>query len=213
MTVTNNVQQPRPRSHWRFWLPLAFQTLILLALPFQAAYTYATGQTVVLQTAPVDPYDLLRGYYVILSYDISRIQTLSELPGWEDIEVQTSPFVVSRDSLFESRDSFYVVLEAPEPSTATAISPPPWQPVRVSRDRPTDLAENQVALRGRYQGWRVTYDLEAYYIPEDQRHEINDLISQVQWSDSEGFVVEVKVNSRGGAVPRSLWVGDRNYRF
>ena len=33
-----------------------------------------SGRDVLLKTVPVDPRDLLRGDYVILSYDISRLQ-------------------------------------------------------------------------------------------------------------------------------------------
>jgi uncharacterized membrane-anchored protein len=84
----------------------------------------------------------------------------------------------------------------------------------VSGDRPTNLPANQIALQGNYRRGIISYGLEAYYIPEDQRVEINERISQSQQSDAaQPFVVEVKVNAQGQAVPISLWVGDRNYKF
>lgn len=52
---------------------LAAQTLLLLGLIAQQEYRLAAPTTVLLETAPVDPRDLLRGDYVILNYKISTI--------------------------------------------------------------------------------------------------------------------------------------------
>ena len=60
----------------------------------------------------------------------------------------------------------------------------------------------------------VKYGLERYYMPEDQREAINDRIRELGNSGNErSFVVEVKVDPQGNAVPISLWIGDRNYQF
>ncbi len=180
---------------WRFWLPLLFQSALILAIPAHSAYTYATGKTVALQTLPVDPYDLLRGYSQTLSYQISDSEMLSKLPGGNQIH----------------SGSFYVVLEAP--ADTHAHPPAPWKPVRVSRDRPTNLPANQVALKGNWNAWRSIYGLETYYMPEDQREQVNQAIRQAQSQSPQAFVVEAKVDAAGNAVPVSLWVRDRNYRF
>jgi uncharacterized membrane-anchored protein len=185
---------------WRLWVPLLFQAVLIIAVPARDAYTYVAGRSITLQTAPVDPYDILRGYYQTLSYDVSNIETLRSLPGgdWFN-QFQEQPM------------SFYVVLEPPEQADATP--PQPWKPVRISGDRPTDLTANQVAMQGQYDGWGITYGLETYYMPESRREEINTDINQVQWEDREAFVVDVKVDRGGNAVPISLWVRDRNYQF
>jgi len=189
-------------SWWRLALPLTLQTLLIVALPARNAYVFATGTTVVLQTVPVDPYDLLRGYYQTLSYEVSQVDRLADLPGG--------------NTLFSDQNqgktfNFYVVLEAPAPSTAQP--PPPWQPVRVTAEFPEDLTREQVALRGRYDRWRIIYDLETYYMPEAQRDRLNTAIQDVQRSEPEAFRVEVRVGDRGEAVPASLWVRDRRYQF
>lgn len=207
MNIHNNSETfPTVRS-WRFWLPLAFQTALIVAIPAQAILVHLTGKTAILQTAPVDPYDLLRGYSQTLSYDISRKQTLEKLPGWKELNNE------KRDSL-----NLYVILEAPtEP--ATSDRPKPWKPVAVSASRPENLPKNQVALKGRLRYGTITYGLETYYFPEDQREQLNKDINQAQTGveRSQGkplpFVVEVKVDSQGNSVPESLWVRDRNYRF
>jgi uncharacterized membrane-anchored protein len=180
---------------WRLWVPLLFQAALVLAVPGQDIYTYAFGKPVVLQTDPVDPYDLLRGYSQTLSYDISN---LGQLPGAKSFAQQTEGTV-------------YVVLEAPANGNVTP--PKPWKAVRISGDRPTNLAANQVAIKGHYNGRRILYGLETYYMAEDQRQQINSEINQLQRQGQRPFVVETKVDASGNAVAVSLWVGDRNYRF
>jgi uncharacterized membrane-anchored protein len=210
---TNPIPQPEPIfpdtsvetrpafPAWRFWVPLLLQIGLIVAVPSQDAYTYFTGRDVTLQTMPVDPYDFLRGYSQTLSYEISRKDALSKLPGGEIVSSQHN----------DRRQSFYVILQAP---TATNTKPPsPWQPVRISVERPTNLPSNQVALQGQYQNWQVEYGLETYYMPADQRDDINDDIQRTQVRDQQAFVVDVKVDAQGNAVPVSLWVRDRNYRF
>ena len=168
---------------------------------------HLTGKTAILQTAPVDPYDLLRGYSQTLTYDISRKQTLEKLPGWNELDKE------KRDSL-----NLYVTLEAPPKQTSSG-RPKPWKPVAVSASRPVNLPKNQVALQGRLRYGTINYGLESYYFPEDQREQLNKDISQAQTGVERSqrqplpFVVEVKVDSQGNSVPVSLWVRDRNYRF
>ena len=199
---------------WRFWLPLALQILFILIIPTQAAYTLLLGKTAILQTVPVDPYDFLRGYSQTLRYEISRPQELRSLPGWSDL-VENQEKQQKRGNVL-IQVPFYVILEAPKTRIDGDQRPPPWQPTAVSQARPTNLPQNQVAIRGRMSGYRwVDYGLESYYFPEAQREEINQSIRQLQ-TDAEGnraFVVAVKVDGNGNAIPISLWLGDRQYRF
>ncbi|MBD1862742.1 MULTISPECIES: GDYXXLXY domain-containing protein [Trichocoleus] len=205
----------RTLPSWRFWLPLVCQAALILAIPAQSLHTQLTGRTVILKTAPVDPYDLLRGYSVTLSYDISRVDTLRQLPGWSEFERQRSA-----NSEWPATRFFYLVLEAP--GVASTNPPSPWRAVRISGDRPTNLVENQVILRGqignntvpdglelqgRTSNNTVQYGLERYYIPEDQRDAINQNINTAQANQAtQPIVVEVKVDAQGNAVPLSFWV-------
>lgn len=188
---------------WRLWLPLLFQVGLVVAVPAQDAYTYATGRQITLQTAPVDPYDLLRGHYQTLNYEISRSEQLRQLPGGDWFKQHQN-----------QRAAFYVVLEAPADTNTTP--PQAWKPVRISGTRPEKLAENQVAIRGQQNQWgQITYGLETYYMPEAERDQLNANINQ-QLSQQQGqqaFVVDIKVDKGGNAVPISLWVRDREYQF
>jgi len=179
---------------------LVCQAALILAIPSQALYTQVTGQTVILKTVPVDPYDLLRGYSVTLNYDISQVATLHQLPGWSEFEKQKVG-----DSEWSATQSFYLVLEAPQ--GANTAPPLPWRAVRISRERPTNLASNQVSLQGQMKYGSVQYGLERYYIPEDQRDDINQNISAAQGNQgTQPIVVEAKVDAQGHAVPISFWV-------
>lgn len=198
-------------KNWRFLLPFALQIGLILSVPAQAVYTHVTGETVVLQTAPVDPYDFLRGYYQVLSYDISSSDNLSKLPGWGELVGGNSGGYLPQGK------SIYVVLEKPAGEEKEG-KPLAWKPVGVSGQLPEDLPEDRIAIKGRSNGWRIEYGLETYYMPEDRRNDVNSDIGEAQ-NEARGedrqipFVVEVKVNSSGGAVPMSLWVRDRNYQF
>lgn len=50
-------------------------------------------------------------------------------------------------------------------------------------------------------------------MPEAERQSINQAIGELQAQQPQSFVVEVKVDGQGHAVPISLWVGETNYRF
>jgi uncharacterized membrane-anchored protein len=187
---------------WRLGIPLLLQLALILSVPAQAVYTYITGKTVILQTMPVDPYDFLRGYYQTLNYEISEIDTLKTLPGWEEV-AEESPKISANKIV-------YVTLEKPKTESELPIA---WKPIKISLEKPENLPENQIAIRGEYQGWNVEYGVEQYYMPENQREQINQEINITQQTQPEAFVVEVKVDEKGKAIPMSLWVRDRNYRF
>jgi uncharacterized membrane-anchored protein len=234
--MTLNSDSPKPTPNWRFWVPLVFQTALILAVPAQAVYTQLTGKTVILQTVPVDPYELLRGYSQTLRYDISRQNSLSKLPGWEELPKQQASG--NGLTLIEPGTRFYVILAAPTKSALGKL-PQAWKPIAVSTQRPSQLPANQVALKGLAEKGFIQYGLETYYIPEDQREQINaDLgatrqanstqspqtpppTNPTQSSQTPPVVMEIKVNAQGDAVPVSLWaqVGEasnqkiRNYRF
>ncbi len=143
----NNSENKNKIAWWKFLLPFSVQLLIILAIPSQSLYTYTLGKTVTIQTIPVDPYDLLRGYSQTLRYDIiSNWNDLKKLPGGNNLE-QTG--------------TFYVTLQAPE--SLDKQPPLPWTPVAVSNEKPDNLAENQIAMAGKKINYRLAvYGLETY---------------------------------------------------
>jgi len=195
----SNFQRAINLPWWRFFLPLGLQLALILFVPAKSAYTYNFGTDAVIQTRPVDPYDLLRGYSQTLRYDISRTGDLKKFPGGDNLA---------------KGETFYVILEL---NLAEAKLPPSLSKViKVTKEIPQYMPTNQVALKGKVSKYsRVSYGLETYYMPESQRNKINQEIRDLQ-QDSAGkrpFVVEIKVDRTGNSVPVSLWVGDKKYRF
>ncbi|HEY9652826.1 MAG TPA: GDYXXLXY domain-containing protein [Coleofasciculaceae cyanobacterium] len=210
---------PHSLPIWRFLAPLGLQIVLIVAIPAQAIYTQFTGKTVVLQTAPVDPYELLRGYSQTLNYDISRQDRLRKLPGWQELPQEKSEG--NEVTFIKPGTHFYVILQAPTSIESKGL-PKAWKPVAVSLKYPSQLSKNQVAIKGLAQFGFIQYGLETYYIPEDQREQINaDLraaqperpttlqqtllqANPIQQPPRPPVVMKIKVNAKGEAVPISL---------
>ncbi len=195
MNKNNKIKIPL----WRFIVPFLLQLIVILSIPSQSFYTYAFGETIVIQTRPVDPYDLLRGYSQTLRYDISDLNELKQLPGGKDLK---------------QAKTFYVILKAPE--SQDQQPPLPWIPSKIRIEKPQNLPDNEIAIAGTVENSRwANYGLETYYMPENIREQINREISQLQQQSNreKSFVVEIKVDAQGNAIPNSLWIGDRNYNF
>lgn len=208
VSIPPNEETRSPLPLWRFAVPLILQIGLILVPPAQSIYTYITGKTVILQTLPVDPYDPLRGYSQTLSYDISRLENLQKLPGWQEIRKQQKS---NNTAYLDSGTQLYLVLEAPPEE---GNQPPlAWKPVRVSKSRPTSLPVNQIALKGIGADSSIRYGLETYYFPQSQQQEINQAISQSQRGQQRSLRMEIKVDDRGHGVPVSLWVSNRKYQF
>jgi uncharacterized membrane-anchored protein len=207
--ITTEQKSNKPLPFWRLLAPLAIQTGLIMAVPAQAFYTDMTGKTVILQTVPVNPNDVLEGNSLALDYNISRTANLSRLPGWQTLVSQ------GRGSGRRLPDGTNLYVTLQEQISSGRGVPRAWRPLRVSSDRPTSLRANQVALRGVYQDGSVNYGIEKYYIPENQRQQItNDLQAQrARRGQVPPIVVKAKVDPQGKAVPISMWVRDRNYRF
>ena len=188
---------------WRFLLPLALQLAMILPIPLRNTYTAIAGETIILKTEPVDPYNLLQGYYQILRYEtISDQQEVAKLEGGKFLE-----------EYYRSPDPFYlvfaeVVVQTPE-SIAKSTD---WQPVRVSQTRPI-AAANELFIKAYAEGGSVRYNLERYYMPESQRNDLNQTISDLRRADPQAVKVEVKVDRFGGAIPVALLMDGQRFEF
>jgi uncharacterized membrane-anchored protein len=63
---------------WRRWGPLvavvAIQVALLAAIPLRQVRARLAGAEITLETVPVDPYDVLSGYYVTLRYEAEQAE-------------------------------------------------------------------------------------------------------------------------------------------
>ena len=168
-----------------FIAAVIIQVLILVAVPARKVFTTATGKTVVLKVQPVDPYTILSGYYVTLSFDISRVDAFPNAGG-------ISPG-------FSEGDWCYAVVEMGDDGT--------WKPVSLEHELPDNLPDNRVALLGRLDDGVIEYGIEEFYIPEAQRHSIADDLRR----NVDKARVEVKVDGGGHAALQRLIIEDRSY--
>lgn len=157
------------------------QVLILAGVPVRKVYTRATGRDVILKVAPVDPYSILSGYYVTLGYDISQSSAFTE------------------GSKLEADKIVYAIVEQ-QPDGV-------WTPVGLETSLPANLPNNRVALRGRFEGWRIVYGIEEFYIPEGKRQAIADDLSK----NRNEARAEIKVDAGGNAALIRLRIQDRVY--
>ena len=170
-----------------FSATVALQVAILVAIPAKNVLTHKTGTLVLLKTAPVAPYSIISGYYVILNYVIS---TPTDVSGWQmDNKV---------------KEIVYVILE-PDPTDELGS----WKAVQVSRDLPTNLAPRQVAIKGHHQGRRIKFGIETYYIPESMRRTLANKISK----NIKDVRVAVKVSSSGDSALVGLKIGADTYNY
>jgi uncharacterized membrane-anchored protein len=201
--------------YWRLLVSLALQLSTIITLLAPSIFTQYTSTTVILRTMPVDANDTLRGRYVALEYDISRLEMLKKLPGWNDL-IKKYPGINSQYYPVAEGTNLYVILHS-------EYTNKPWRPLRVTSKLPASLPENQVALRGRYQYGSIVYGLEKYYMPEVQADfGKQDIFQtrQIRLGQLKPIVMHIKVDSQGNAAPLEMNVTDtdangriRRYRF
>ncbi len=137
------------------------------------------GTTVVLETVPVDPRDLVRGDYVRLSYKISRL----------DLN-----FIRSADNNYRRGEKVFVFLE---PTGGV------WQAVSVQKAKPQSEG---LYIKGRVDSYygkklNVDYGIESYFVPEGEGREIEKTMR-----GAKSLVkMEVSIAPSGQAVIKRLY--------
>jgi uncharacterized membrane-anchored protein len=161
------------------------QTAILGSMIEGRASILRSGTEVLLKTAPVDPRDLLRGDYVILTYDISTISTTSvtgarpEAGSLAQLHVRLKP----------GSDGYWLVSESSfDPLAEEAGSV-------VLLSRPITIYDWEWSNAGNL---TVSYGIESFYVPEGEGKPIEDGRNQGRVS------VAIRVSNEGRAQIRAL---------
>jgi len=161
------------------------QTSILGYMIEGRASILRSGTEVLLQTASVDPRDLLRGDYVILTYDISTISTTS-ISGTRPTEGKVAKLHVR---LKPGADGFWIVSEA----SFDALAAQDGSVVLVSQ--PVTIYDWEWSNGGNV---TVSYGIERFYVPEGEGRPIEDGRNQGRVS------VAARVSDAGQAQIRAL---------
>jgi hypothetical protein len=130
------------RRHWPIALVLLVQVGILAAIAGRHAAVREWGAAVTLRTAPVDPYDVLSGYYLVFRYEVERLPDPLRPAG------------------LSTGDRLWLVVRRGEPA---------WELEAVSRERPPEAAD-RVAIPARWEGGRAKIEgADRVYLPETSR--------------------------------------------
>lgn len=173
----------------RILFAAAIMTAALIYMIWDRMSLVTTGRIVTLQVVPVDPRDMFRGDYVILSYKISRLD-LNQLPG---------------DSDFEGRGAIFVTLE-----DKGGV----WDAVSVARKMPS-VAASQAVIRGEItSAYRkaqedkettvsIDYGVESFFVPEgkgrpieDERNKDNVTVDVALGPDGRAAIKTLKINGQ-----------------
>ena len=126
---------------------------VLVAMIAGNTVPYIGGKTVLLSVVPVDPRDLMRGDYVTLSYDISRM----------------SPAMKGGETSGDASDrKVYVSLE-PEPDGRH------FKGSAASFTRPAIGPYIRGTVAG---GGRISFGIESYYVQEGQGHDYEKAVRE-----------------------------------
>lgn len=137
------------RSH-KLVIIVFLQVIFLFSMIGFKNFTMYTGTPVLLKTSPVDPWDMFRGEYVSLNYEISRLESS-----------KIKDYIAKKESA--GSKPAYVVLEKKGKY---------WNAVSICQSKP-ELSNGQVYIKGTvmyYDGkaYNLTYGIESYYVPEGE---------------------------------------------
>ena len=161
----------------------AAMSAFLIVMVGDHQFRRTSGTEVILDLEPVDPRDLLAGYYVIISTPVHRIQFES----------------VGGDTTFAVHDDVFVVVE--ENTNGS------WTPTSIHRERPAD----GVFLHGKVQSagddsMSADFNIERYYADETTAQALENRRRE----DRESLRLIVAVGADGRALIRGLEIdGER----
>ena len=172
------------------WLGIAVVTVAQIAvlswMVWDRVHLLSSGREIVLEVVPVDPRSLFRGDYVILNYDISRVQIpLKRL---------------HRGSVVYA--------------TVQKTNDGKWKLLAAGTERPEKLGPDHVVLKGRVRhasprrsGFAaVNYGIESFFVPEGKGRKLEKLRGKKK------LAALIAVDESGNAALKGLIVdGERVY--
>jgi len=180
---------------------IAFQILAVAAISISKEWVLATGEEVILQTAPIDPRDIFRGDYVRLDYAFSQIAT-SRLDsdivdnGLKKGEkaylslTKNNAGIAQADRLFNTEPSDQLYLTG----RVTSHWPNQWYFKRAKPNKNPDARRHPVKLK---------YGIERFYVEQGKGLEM-EKIRGSRDSFQVPMLMHVAVSGSGQGVIRSF---------
>ena len=123
------------------------------------------GKSVILKTQPVDPFDLLRGQYLIINYEINTIDLPTEAKEGDTVYV----------SLKEGTDKL-------------------WHADKISLNKPENDVFIKGTAKQRWQGIGVEYGIEQYFFERDAHIPRMDSVKVKVDGSGQARIVELLMN-------------------
>ncbi len=168
-----------------FWLAVVLQVLILLGMVGRYAYTISTGRPIMLKTAPIDPWDIIRGEYVRLNYAISGL-------NFDKVPMEGVPY--------KHGQLIWVTLREGKPF---------WTAVAVSDKRPVtgpdDLAVQAIVEWYGPSTLRLRYGIEQFYVPAGEGRDLERRRAEL--------TVEAVVDRFGRAALHRVFLDGKEIRW
>ncbi len=153
----------------KFLICAGIPLLILVGMTVTPLMTLMYGQEILIKTRPVDPRDVFRGDYVVLSYDINELP-IGRVPAvfktedqWE--KLRQVPLYV----LLKKEGAFYVADSAAFERPAEGIYLRAFFQYPVWSQNPTGMGSTDMS------GIQVTYNLDQYFVPENTGTTLEEL--------------------------------------
>ena len=124
-----------------------------------------TGKTVILKTLPIDPFDFLRGQYLTINYEISRVNFTDNIKEGETVYV----------SLKEGDDKI-------------------WHANYVSSIKPEIGVFIRGTAKQSWRGLGVEYGIEQYFFERDAHIPIMDSVKVKVDNTGQARIVELLMN-------------------
>ena len=148
-------------------LIIALAVLIGIAGSFilYLSFPLLTGKTVILKTQPVDPFDLLRGQYLIINYEISGADLSAEA---------------------KEGDTVYVLLKESDDKI--------WHADKVLLNKPNNGVFIRGTAKQSWRGLGVEYGIEQYFFERDAHIPRMDSVKVKIDGSGQARIVELLMN-------------------
>ncbi len=186
-------------------LCFGWQVALLFSVIGYRQSLLASPTVIRLKTEPVDPWDVFRGEYVWLGYDISSVDTALLDPAVSEVRAGQLLFVTVK----QGEDGFWhatrVVPQRPAPASGEVVlqghSTFWW-----TRERETPGIVPRPVAGSRAIG--VAYGLEAFYVPQGESERL-----QPRSAQRESLVVEAAVSRSGRAAIKRVLLDGKEVKF
>lgn len=173
------------RKAW-FVVAVTVQVAALLIMIGIKWSTLAYGTKIILKTVPVDPWDVFRGDYITLNYEVSTLDLKR---------------VNSGNEKFKPNDTVYITL-VPDGKYRAAAA--------VSHRRPESGKLFMKGVINYYDEFsnniNINYGIDSFYVPQHQGKDIEN-------NGRISLEAEVSVDSRGNSALSKLFVDGKEIKF